>query len=61
LVRGGRREAMQCQFSFRILNLDNYKFGGWCLGLAVLLRNSRVFVAVAGFRSHISVLISIEV
>lgn len=53
---------MQCQFSFRIVNLDNYEFGGWCLGLvAVLLRNSRVFVAVAGFKSHSSVSISIEV
>ena len=53
---------MQCQFSFRIENLDNYEFGGWCLNLiAVLLRNSRVFVAVAGSRSHISVSIGIEV
>lgn len=44
---------MQCQFSIRIKILDNYKFGGWCLDLiAILLRNSRVLVAAARFRSH---------
>ncbi len=53
---------MQCQFSFRFVNLDNYEFGGWSLGLfAVLSRNSRVLLAVAGFRSHSSVSISISV
>lgn len=44
---------MQCQFSFRIENFDHCEFGRWCLSLnAVLLRNSRVFVAFAGFGSY---------
>lgn len=55
--KGGGRESMQCQFSLRIVNLDHYEFGRWCLRLnAVLWRNSRVVEAVTGFRSHSSVL-----
>jgi hypothetical protein len=52
---------MQCQFSFRIKILDNYKFGGWLDLSAILLRNSRLLVAAARFRSHSSVLIGVTV
>lgn len=58
--RGGGREAVAMSFSFWLVN--HYKLGRWCLGLiAVLLRNSRVFVAVARFRNHSSMSITIEV
>jgi len=49
----GEGKLMQCEFSFGIEDLNHCEIGRWCLCLnAVILKDSRVFVALKGLGSH---------